>query len=555
LWRSIKLSLNLIFTAAVFNFFILILILLLNPDITVTSGEFLKLFLNLLAYFGPLWFILVGITFFFIQFFSERKYPIGIFSPPTITYFMSFNILVVSFFMYLNYDYYIEFFSTPTKITFIKILLINLALIITGVVFVFFKKINKKWIQITFFIVLCYNLFYSYTAVVYNYQTGDSFRKSEFTKNEREEIPHQKMTPRKIKIVIMDGLSLNLIHSLVSEQKLLNFNEIIKKGASGKIIGYKPNLGLSLLNSALTGLKPSEFTPHSNTKYKFINIKHEFDVRPRYLFFRKSSYLNLTSFYNKNDNYYLDNINTHYENRGLQTVRIIRPDEIPIYWEESLQRDKRFVPLFSDILNKKDEKYELLKKAFFFDSFLMNRMRQHWEDNDIYYSVVRFPGLGIISRYFFQFHNPDIGGNIAESDIKKYGPIIEKYYEYYASIIGNLIITTDDNELLVILSFYEYEPLPVWRRILVTLIDKRDIYVYKSLNSQGSIILYEKNALKKDYPLKDISIYDIYPTLLYYSGFQLSKHLEGEVIRDIFTDEFVLNNPIDINTNYRGYNQ
>ena len=527
----------------------------MNPHITVTGLDFLKLFLNLLAYFGPLWFILVGITFFFIQFFSERKYPIGIFSPPTITYFMSFTILAVSFFMYLNYDYYIEFFSISTKTTFIKILLINLALIITGVVFVFFKRINKKWIQITFFIVLGYNLIYSYTATVYNYQGSDFYRKSESIRIEQEEILHQKIAPRKIKIVIMDGLSLNLIHSLVSEQKLLNFNEIIKKGVSGKIIGYKPNLDLSLLNSALTGLKPSEFTPHSNTKYKFINVKHEFDVRPRYLFFRKSSYLNLTTFYNKNDNFYLDNINTHYENRGLETVRIIRPDEIPIYWERALQRDKRFVPLFSDILNKKDEKYDLLKKAFFFDSYLMNSMRQHWEDNDIYYSVVCFPGLGIISRYFFQFHSPEIGGNISEADIKKYGAIIEKYYEYYASIIGNLIITTRDNELLVILSFFEYEPLPVWRRILVTLIDKKDIYVYKSLSSQGSIILYEKSALKKDYPLKDISIYDIYPTLLYYSGFQLSKHLEGEVIRDIFTDEFVLNNPIDINTNYRGYNQ
>ena len=140
-------------------------------------------------------------------------------------------------------------------------------------------------------------------------------------------------------------------------------------------------------------------------------------------------------------------------------------------------------------------------------------------------------------------------GNIPEEDIKKYGWIIEKYYEYYDSIIGNLITTTGDNELLVILSFYEYESLPVWRRILVNLLSKKDIYVYKSLNSQGTILLYEKKALKKGYPLKTVSIFDIFPTLLYYSGFQLSKDLQGEVIREIFTDEFVLNNPIDIDTN------
>jgi predicted AlkP superfamily phosphohydrolase/phosphomutase len=220
-----------------------------------------------------------------------------------------------------------------------------------------------------------------------------------------------------------------------------------------------------------------------------------------------------------------------------------------------LRKDNRFVPLFSDILNKKDEKYDILKKAFFFDVHLMKCIRQHWQDSRIDYSIVRFPGLGIISRYFYQYHDPEIGGNISESDIKKYGLVIEKYYEYYDSIIGNLISTTGDNELLVILSFFEYEPLPVWRRILVNLVDQKDIYVYKSLHSQGTILLYEKNAMKKDYPLKAISIYDIYPTLLYYAGFQLSKDLEGEVIREIFTDEFVLNNPIDIDTNYKRFTQ
>jgi hypothetical protein len=463
---------------------------------------------------------------------------------------MAFNTLILTFFLYLNYDYYIEFFSPTTKVNFIKILLINLVLIITGVVFIFFKRINKKWIQIIFLVILSYNIIHSYTSTVYNGHYTRSL-----SENEREEESPQKLTPRKIKIVIMDGLSLNLIYLLSSEQKVLNFNEIIKNGASGKITGYKPNLNLSLVNSALTGLKPSEFTLHSNTKYKFSNVNHEFDVRPRFIFFRKSSHLKVTSFYNENDNYFLDNINLQYKKHNLKTIQLLRPERIPIYWEKSLHRDNRFVPLFSDTLDKKDEKYDILKKAFFFDAHLMKSIRQHWKDIRIYYSIVRFPGLGIISRYFYQYHDPEIGGNISESDIKKYGLVIEKYYEYYASIIGNLISTTGENELLVILSFFEYEPLPVWRRILVNLFDKKDIYVYKSLHSQGTIILYEKNALKKDYPLKAISIYDIYPTLLYYAGFQLSKDLEGEVIREIFTDEFVLNNPIDIDTNYKRLTQ
>lgn len=552
MWRSIKLSFNLLLCAAVFNYFALILIVLLNPHVAITGSEFRMMFLDIFIYYGPLWFMLMGIIFLVIQFFAERKYPIGVLNPPTITYFMSFNILIIAFFLYVNYDYYIEFFSPATRVNFIKILSIQLVLVLTGVIFIFFRRANKKWIQAAFLFLLTFNIFYSYQTTFSN---NEQKAHASINTENLQTISSRKVFPRKIKIVIMDGLSLNLIYSLSSEQKLLNFNEVIKKGVSGKITGYKPNLALSFINTALTGLKPSEFAKHSNIKFKFLNVKPEFDVRPRYIFFRKSSYLGVTSFYNKYDNDILDHIKQQYEKCNRRVVELIRPDVIPVYSQKSLRLNHRFIPFFSDTLNQHDEKYQILKKAFYFDDYLMKSMRQHWEDSNVYYSVVYFPGIEIVSQYFYQYHDPQMGGNISDTDIKKYGWVIEQYYEYYASIIGNLISTTGDNELLVILSFFEYEPLPVWRRILVNWFDKKDIYVYKSLNSQGSIILYEKNALKKDYPLKTISIYDIYPTLLYYSGFQFSNDMKGELIREIFTDEFVLNNPIDVDTRYNRFTQ
>lgn len=548
MWRTVKLGFNLLVTALVFNYFVTVTVFLLNPHISASAKDFFKVFLQMLMYYGPMCFLMLGILFIIVQFFAERKYPIGIFDPPTITYFLAFDILVISFFLFLNYDYYLEFFTTDTKVTFIKILLINLLLIITGVVFFFFKKIDKKWIQLLFLVILIYNIYHSFNAVIFSTPTSGS---APLMKN-RDDIALARENARKIKIVIMDGLSLNLIKNLAAEQKLLNFNELLKKGVNGRVKGFKPNLNYSLINTALTGLTPSGFTLHSNTKYKFPGVKLEFDIRPRYIFFRKSSFLNITSFYNKNVNDYRDDLGRHYSLLRLPSIQYLRPDQVPIYSEKSLRHNNRFLPLFADTLDKKDEKYELLKKAFFFDDFLMNSVRQHWKDDRIYYSVVRFPGLGIVGKYFYQYHNPTIGGNISEADIKRYGWVIEKYYEYYDSIIGNLISTGGEDEMLVVLSLYEYEPLPIWRRILVNIFDQKDIYVYKSLSSRGAVLLYEKNALKKDYPLKEMSIYDIYPTLLYYCGFQLPWELEGDVSREIFTEDFRLNNPVSIRTEKKG---
>jgi hypothetical protein len=427
----------------------------------------------------------------------------------------------------------------------------NLALVIIGIVFIFYKRVRRKWSQLLFLSLLVVHIFLSYSTVLSS-EYGQQLSLS--GKNEGKFFPQKfstEFTPRKIRLVILDGLSLNLIQSLTSEQKLLNFKEIINKGIHGRIKTFKPNLNLSMLNSTLTGRKPSEFALHSNDKFKFTGLDHEFDVRPRYIFFRKSPYISTTSFYKRDDNVFLDNINRHYEANGRKSVQLIRPPHIDRYSERSLHKNNRFVPLFSDLLNpnnKGDEKYEILKKFFFLDDYIKN-MIPDLKDSNIYYAVIRLPGLGIISKFFYQYYLPQIFGTVQdETKIKKYGWLIEKYYEYYDSIVGNLMSTTGDDELLVILSFFEYEPLPVWRRILVHLFGQRDVYVYKSLNSQGTILMYEKEAIKGDYSLKTISVYDIYPTLMYYSGFQLSRDLGGEVLREIFTDEFLLNNPIDIYT-------
>ena len=258
MWRQVKLLLNLLITAVVFNYFITSLILILNPYTQVQNRDFVIMFLNLFLYYGPLWLIVSGVLFFVLQFFSEKKYPIGLITPPTLTYFLSFTVLVITIILYFNYDYYFDFFPHFIRSKLIKVLVVNLLLIITGIIFIFIRKVTKKWIQLLFLGLLAFNILSTYTSIVeihQQYQTLDTYRRENFT---------QQNITRKIRIVIMDGLSLDYLLSLSSEQKLPNFNLIVNQGVRGKITPFKPNLDLALLNSALTGLPPSQFPQHSN---------------------------------------------------------------------------------------------------------------------------------------------------------------------------------------------------------------------------------------------------------------------------------------------------
>lgn len=525
--------------------------------VKVTGEDFFLLYIDLFIFYGPLWFILIFLAFIVVQFFAERTYPIGIINPPSITYFLSFTILIATFYHYLNYDYYYTFLGGEEKAFYIRVLLMDLSMVITSIMFTFFKRLRKKWLQFLFLGLLMVSMIHSFTYFV----PPHAKKKQTFPPYDafpiKKPMP-ESFVPRKIKLVIMDGLSLQMIHSLVAEQKLLNFSLLLNQGVSGRINTFKPNLTLALLNSALTGRKPAHFSRHSFSKFKIGGLKYEFDVFPRYIFFRSSPYFNATSFYQRTNHQILDGIKSHYTYNHRECIEIFNPIGFDLYSERALKYNSRFLPLFSELLKKSgenDERYTILKRNFFLDDYLKNQI-PNLKDQDKYYSLVNLPGLGVVSKYFYQYHLPQLFGseNKEEAEIKKYGWLLEKYYVYYDSIIGNLMSTTGDDELLVILSFFEYDPLPVWRRVLVNMFDNKDIYVYKSLNSQGAILLYEKKALKADYFVKSLSIYDIYPTLLYYSGFQLSKDLPGDVLREIFTEDFLLNNPIDINPNTIDFN-
>ncbi len=546
MWRVLKLLTNLVLSSFVFNYYITILVILLNPFELINDYEFLILFLDMYVFYGPLWVFSLWILFYFFQFFSENKFNIGILSPPTLTYFFFFSVFVSSLVIYLNYDYYLIQFPKTIQSIFIEILLVNLVIIISSIIFIFSKNLNKKWIHSLALFILIISFINTYNTV----QTKKKLIKG----YEADLIKTQKDEPRKIRIVIMNGLSLSVINNIKSEQNLLNFNFLLKNGVAGNIDLFKPNLDVSLLNTAFTGKLPSSLPYHSNYKFKFRNINKEFNVFPRYIFFRYSSKLKFSFFYKKNREPIINQISQHYIQNGFKIQSLINPIFFPSYFSKNLKTNTKYIKHFSEInKHNKDIKYKLLKKSIFYDTYIKSRILD-LKDSDFFFSVIQFKGLDTISKYFYQFYMSHIFGNIDKDSITKYKWVLEKYYEFYDSIIGNLISTTGDDELLIILSLYEYEPLPVWRRILANLLGNREIYMYKSLNSKGSIFLYEKNAIKKGYPLQTMSIIDFFPTMLYYSRFNLSNNMKGNIIREIFLDNFLLNNPIEVRTGSKNTN-
>jgi hypothetical protein len=536
LLRSLKLVILFAFTAGLFAFFVLLLIGLLNPGTPIAAADVLPLYLDLLTYYGPLWFVFIALAFFIVQFFAERKYAIGFFSPPTPVYFFSFTMLAASIVIYANYDYYHDFFSAAARMRFFRILLLNFLLLIVGMVFVFVRSRRKKWLQVLFMLLLLADGVAAFTLVTrWTPPPPVSPRYTAPTLS----------PPRQINIVVMEGLSLNYFLGVSQEQKLLNLNWIRDNGVIGHLKTHKPNMDLSLFNTLLSGELPSASAAgHSAYKFQFRDLPLEFDVFPKYLFFRNSSKLEVTDFYMKSAAVPDDRIREFYEHSGFKTFTMLTPPTWPPYAEKNLGRNNTFIQFFSEALKSRDPKLDVLKKSFFYDDFIRKQIPE-LKTSNYRYSLVRLTGLAKVNSYYYHYARPENFGNLIDRDkSQKYGWVLDKYYEYYDSVIGKIIGSMGDNELLVVLNFHESVPMPVWRRILVNYLGRRDVFVYEPLSMPGTLLMYEKSALQKGLFEENLRLADLFPTLLYYAGFPLSKGLQGEVVRDIFSDSFLAENPV-----------
>lgn len=519
------------------------LILLLNPQNRLSHGEFVTLFVSLLSYYGPLVSLLLLLCFAVVQFFSYKRIAIGFFNPPSLIYSLAAASLISSLVFYVNFEYFKQILSAGVHQRLVEVIVGDLIILIIVLGASFIPKGPKVWLQLLIVAFVSAHIAFGYLRTQ---SVLTAWGKNPAAPISSAPLPE---AARKIRIVIMDGLSHRTVLNLLNRTDTLrNFQLLISNGVHGYVKTFPPNTDLLVTSSLLSGLHPSQVPQQDDWRFKIRDLEREFTLFPRFVFFRYSAVFDLTAFYATRHPQVFDRLQQNFESHGLNTFQQIYPNDVPLYSSLAIRGNNLFRQNFSYALNRRTPKFKLLKRTFFYDEY-MKSLLPDLKSGNLHYAVVRIPGLSHISRRFYPYHQPQVSGAVPQPPAvsSSYAPVLESYYHYYDSIIGNLISTTREHEMLVVFGIYEMEQMPEWRRLLYPLLGgDKDISMYKPLHSRAVIYLYEKKALKGDYPLNDVPIRDIYPTLLYYAGFRLPKSLEGEVLRGIFTDEFLSEHPISI---------
>jgi hypothetical protein len=401
---------------------------------------------------------------------------------------------------------------------------------------------------------------------------------------------------RRVTLVGIESASLSYLLPAVAEGKLPNFARLIEGGASGPLRTLYPTESIAIWTSMATGKLPHQHGLYGFYRYRFPNAPALLTLLPRGPYFRGLERLGLLQ-------------RTHMTSAQRQSLafwNILNRFGIKVglvrwwgtYPAESVdgfivsemfhrQVRERFHPalprttsppeLFEQIRPLVVEPGELDSKllARFVDRSVQLPVEWNWQfelqqralaDDATYHRIGRtlrglydpelyaiyFFGLDVVSHYFLRYDQPESFGDVSEAERRKFGQVVDAYYRYLDSILGEYLQARREDEVLVVLSAHGIEPLPVTRRVIEAFKGNTTLSGYHGAAPDGLIIYYGA-GIAPGARIQQASVVDVTPTLLYLMGLPLGQDMRGGLLNQIFEKSLGPGRPVTYISSYENF--
>jgi hypothetical protein len=533
--KFIRVLINSLISGLFFSSLLALLVYNLNINNTFRLSFFFPLSAYLMATYGLLVMIFCLAIFFIFQFFSGKKIRLAFVSPSFLLISFSFLIFFFLVIFWENYKYFLSFFDSHLRGLLKNQMTVLLLLAVGGLLlfyaFHYYKR--KTTFLLAYFLILGGVLTFVFSQRV-RYPTP---------------LPHAKLATleakkidKKIIVLGMEGLSLDFIIPLISERKLPNFSWLSEGGSWGRLENFSPNESVVLNNSFNTGKYPAKHRQISYFNYQILNIKEKIEIVPRFILFKQLTRIGVLKLTPKAPSLQIKDIwKILVENHSTFLRKESASEEEPI--KTNPKTEKTFSLFFKDLQADTNKIFALVRKAFFCDSEREEKAFQEKNQAQPQFYYIFLDGLNVAETYFYKYSFPYFFGNIAQEEITKYGPVIEKYYEFYDQILGKYLASMKEDELLIVYSSHGIEILPLWKRFVEWILGNSAVSAYHEHAPDGVVFFYGK-GVNREKTLEGMRLIDIIPTLLYYLGLPVGKDMDGVVQSQIFVKEFTEENPI-----------
>jgi hypothetical protein len=156
--------------------------------------------------------------------------------------------------------------------------------------------------------------------------------------------------------------------------------------------------------------------------------------------------------------------------------------------------------------------------------------------------AVRFPGIDAVGHRFLRYADPAAFGDVSEAEREKFGGVLSRYYSFIDTLVGREIERLGPDDLLLVVSAFGMEPLSPGKRVLEIIAGNPQISGTHERAPDGFILAFGANVAPGRPPRA--SVVDLAPTILYFLGLPVGRDMDGFARIDLFTPAFASDKPV-----------
>jgi hypothetical protein len=401
----------------------------------------------------------------------------------------------------------------------------------------------------------------------------------------RSSLDPESASGARVVLLCLDGASLDVISPAVAAGRLPNFGRLLDRGASMHLATTRPTQPEPVWASVMTGMWPSHHGVRGTARYRPFNGDAAVDVLPDYLFSQALIRLGLLieepyssaspqslPLWQIAGRYGVPTgliglplthpaearagfiVSDRFHRRGdsaavldarpaISPARIDDVARAAVAAEQGQAGNEGRVSL--DLLPQTGESGSSVEA----DRLHHLLARRLGSAEQVRLLAVRYAGLDAVGHYYLRYASPDAFGDVSEDERRQFGRVLDDYYTYVDSLVGDALSSLGENDLLLVVSGFGMEPLTFGKRLLERVIGDPRFTGTHERAPDGFLIAYGAPVA----PARQArgAVVDVAPTLLYFLGLPVARDMDGFVRTDLFTRAFNEQRTITFIPSYR----
>jgi predicted AlkP superfamily phosphohydrolase/phosphomutase len=397
---------------------------------------------------------------------------------------------------------------------------------------------------------------------------------------------------RRVVLVGMDGLGAEALAQGVAAGRLPAFADLLARGAHGPLATLRPTEGPPIWTTVVTGRLPRDHGVKSFATYRLRGSSTVYELLPKGAFVRLLERASLVTtapvtsasrrrraLWNALNAFGIETgvvrLWGSYPPERVQGFMLSNyfhllrgsgpPVSGPLHPPDLLQEvraravepehvDSRLASEFVDLsvslpADPVPWRRELVEKALAPDLTYQRAGAVLRAVYDPPFFATYFYGLDPVGHAFLRYARPERFGDVRPEELRRYGHVYDRYADYLGEGVAETARALRPGEVLLVVSGYGMEPVPLWRRLLAGIAGGSSTSGTHAGAPDG-FILALGDGVRAGASIRAASVLDVAPTVLYLMGLPVGRDMEGRVLTEMLDDAFTQARPVTFIPSY-----